>query len=210
MEFTDSTYTNTRFPYRQWWSNSSYTSPDATIPCYYDAVENHVKTIAELSKNVKSSRYKPNTIYCMDKESLSSQYVLKLIEIMKNKLIVDTSVRGSTRTVDHIECRMTESVKNTIITAWKKQHSYGKSSPFIPRFDKYGEELPTVLNVAGGMNIKIFDANDDVFDDIENCIENYYIEDYIELEAIMTVAKIPEPEEQDETKFFTVDGEFFI
>lgn len=205
MEFTDSTYTSTSFPYRQWWNNSSYVTPDATIPRYYDVIENHIKTVAELSESVKSSRYKPNTIYCMDKESLNSQHILKLIEIMKNKLIVDTSVTGSTRTVDHIECRMTESVKNTIITAWKKQNSYGKSSPFIPRFDKYGEELPTVLNVAGGMNVKIFNTSDD---DPE-CIEDY-IGDYIELEAIITIAKIPEPEEQDETKFFTIDGEFFV
>ena len=102
-----------------------------------------------------------------DADDLSAEYILKLVESMKAKLMYKTM----TVCISHFECKMTPLVRETIVRAWKKLNMYGKKPPFIPRFDEYMNELPEKFNVEGGIIVKMVDPKD-------------YGELYFELDAI--------------------------
>ena len=91
-----------------------------------------------------------------DNEDLSAEYILKLVESMKAKLMYKTMAIC----ISHFECKMTPVVRENIVRAWKKLNMYGKKPPFVPRFDEYMNELPEKFNVEGGIIVKMVDPKD--------------------------------------------------
>lgn len=181
MESTEGTYTynSTGYPFPRQWPMTTASDEIHHYPILDQSqqLQEDISKRKKLSDFIREDKRKPNVMYCIDKEILDSSDILILIELMKNRLvsIADDSKYKSGKVVDHVECQMTPKVKDNMIKVWKKQNSYGKSSPFVPRFDKYGEELPTTLNVAGGMIIKLIEETDSL---------NAY---YLELEAVLKV-----------------------
>lgn len=96
-------------------------------------------------------------VSCRDDSDLSQEHILRSIEIMKAKLLMQIApVR-----VKQIKCEMTPKVKDTIITAFRKLDMYGKTRPFIARFDEYGRRLPDEIkfDTMRGMLIEIVDPD---------------------------------------------------
>lgn len=82
-------------------------------------------------------------------------------------------VQNMMNTIDHIECTMTKTTKQNIITNYRKLSMFGKKTPFIPHFDEFFNELPTTLEVYGGMKVKLVDDEE-------------FGEYYLELKAILS------------------------
>ena len=96
-------------------------------------------------------------VSCEDSSDLSQDHILRSIEIMKAKLLMQISPVK----VKQIECKMTPKVKDAIITAVRKLDMYGKTRPFIARFDEYGRRLPDEIkfDTMRGMLIEIMDPD---------------------------------------------------
>lgn len=64
--------------------------------------------------------------------------------------------------VDHIECKMTPAVKENIIKAYRRIGMYGKKTPFVARFDEYGNRLPDEVKIdtLRGVTLKIVDPEE--------------------------------------------------
>lgn len=112
--------------------------------------------MSERSKDPISSHEK-YSVCCHDKDVLRPDNILKLLSKMKGRLQIECMpVR-----VDHIECLMSPMVKENIIQAYRRIAMYGKKTPFVARFDEYGNRLPdeTKIDTLQGVNLKIVDPD---------------------------------------------------
>lgn len=97
-------------------------------------------------------------VVCDNTRDLLQDRILKNLSIMKSKLMLACMpVR-----VDKIECKMTPTVKNNIIQAWRRLDMYGKKTPFVACFDEYGKRLSDEIKIETlqGMTIQIVDPKD--------------------------------------------------
>lgn len=106
---------------------------------------------------------------CDKDKDLNPDRIFKTISIMKSKLMVACAPYH----VDHIKCKMTPTVKNNLIKAYRKLNMFGKKTPFVARFDEYGRRLPddVQIDTLRGMDIELVNPAD-------------YGEFYISFEAV--------------------------
>lgn len=110
-------------------------------------------------------------ISCSDKEALSQAQILRCISVMKSELMFKCVPFH----VQTIICQMTPTVKDQLISAYRRTEMYGKKLPIIARFDDYGNRLSDEIRIdtLQGMTVQIIDSN--------TCNTNYYLS----FEAIM-------------------------
>lgn len=92
-------------------------------------------------------------LVCDEDKDLNPDRIFKTISIMKSKLMVACVPYR----IDHIKCKMTPTVKNNLITAYRKINMFGKKTPFVARFDEYGRRLPDDIQIdtLRGMDIEL-------------------------------------------------------
>lgn len=97
-------------------------------------------------------------VACHNYSDLSQERILKSISVMKSKLMMQCAPYR----VEHIECRMSPSVKTNMISAYRKVNMYGKKTPFVACFDEYGRRLSDKIEIdtIRGMDIKIVDPKE--------------------------------------------------
>lgn len=117
-------------------------------------------------------------VACSCDSDLSQEHVLKSISIMKSKLML----RCAPYRVMNIECKMTPTVKDNMIKAYRKLNMFGKKTPFVASFDEYGRRLPDDIKIdtIRGMDIKIVDPE-------------YYGISYLVFEAVVPEKYIKDP-----------------
>lgn len=95
---------------------------------------------------------------CSNTVDLLPDRIIKNLSIMKSKLYFECAPYS----VKRIECKMTPSVKNNIIMAYRKLNMYGKKTPFITCFDEYGRilEEQARIDTLQGMTITIVNPED--------------------------------------------------
>lgn len=110
------------------------------------------------SKDQMSLGYR-YAVSCSDYSDLSPNRILKTMSIMKSKLMMRCLPYKS---IDRITCKMSLTVKNNIIGAYRKLSMYGKKTPFVARFDEYGRRLPDEIKIdtLHGMNIEIINLSE--------------------------------------------------
>lgn len=122
-------------------------------------------------EEVSQSMGKRYAVNCKNPRDFELNKILKNLSIMKSKLMMECmQVR-----LKNIECKMTPQVKDDLIKAYKKCNMYGKSLPFVARFDEYGNRLSDQINIETlkGMTIQIVDPE-------------HYGEFYLEFQGIVT------------------------
>lgn len=110
-------------------------------------------------------------VNCNNPRDFELDRILKNLSIMKSKLMLEC-VPVHLR---NIECKMTPQVKDNLVKAYKKCNMYGKSLPFVARYDDYGNRLSDHVNIETleGMTIQIVDPE-------------RYGEFYLEFQGIVT------------------------
>ena len=110
-------------------------------------------------------------VNCKNPRDFELDKILKNLSIMKSRLMMECMPVH----LKNIECRMTPQVKDNLIKAYKKCNMYGKSLPFVARFDEYGNRLSDQINIETleGMTIQIVDPE-------------HYGEFYLEFQGIVT------------------------
>lgn len=98
-------------------------------------------------------------VSCSNYSDLSPNRILKTMSIMKSKLMMQCLPYKS---IDKITCKMSLTVKNNIINAYRKLSMYGKKTPFVARFDEYGRRLSDEIKIdtIHGMNIEIINSSE--------------------------------------------------
>lgn len=122
------------------------------------------------------SSHKKHSVCCHDREVLRQENILKLLSKMKGRLQIECMpVR-----VDHIECLMSPIVKENIIQAYRRVSMYGKKTPFVARFDEYGNRLPDEVKIdtLQGVTLKIVDPEiyGEYFLQFTGIVQPYYDE----------------------------------
>ena len=94
-------------------------------------------------------------VNCNNPRDFESDRILKNLSIMKSKLMLECMPVH----LRNIECKMTPQVKDNLVKAYKKCNMYGKSLPFVARYDDYGNRLSDHVNIETleGMTIQIVD-----------------------------------------------------
>ena len=112
--------------------------------------------MSERSKDPISSHEK-HSVCCHDKDVLRPDNILKLLSKMKGRLQIECMPVK----VDHVECLMSPIVKENIIQAYRRVAMYGKKTPFVARFDEYGNRLSdeVLIDTLKGVNLKIVDPD---------------------------------------------------
>lgn len=110
-------------------------------------------------------------VNCKNPRDFELDKILKNLSIMKSRLMMECMPVH----LRNIECKMTPQVKDNLIKAYKKCNMYGKSLPFVARFDEYGNRLSDQINIETleGMTIQIVDPE-------------HYGEFYLEFQGIVT------------------------
>ena len=110
-------------------------------------------------------------VNCKNPRDFELDKILKNLSIMKSRLMMECMPVH----LRNIECKMTPQVKDNLIKAYKKCNMYGKSLPFVARFDEYGNRLSDQINIETleGMTIQIVDPE-------------RYGEFYLEFQGIVT------------------------
>lgn len=95
------------------------------------------------------------TVMCCNHDDLSQAKILKCISVIKAKLMFECMPYS----VENIKCKMSPTVKNNIILAYRRLSMYGKKTPFVARFDEYGRRLDDEIKIdtMRGMDIEIVD-----------------------------------------------------
>lgn len=121
--------------------------------------------------NRKKKKFNYFIVYTTDKKELSEKYIFDTIETLKRKLMVDCA----NITVEKIICRMSVTVKETLLLANAKLKMFGKKPLIIPCFDEDLNPLSDeiVIDVKRPMTIEVLDE--------KKCKGEKY---YLELEAI--------------------------
>ena len=110
-------------------------------------------------------------VNCNNPRDFELDRILKNLSIMKSKLMLECMPVH----LRNIECKMTPQVKDNLVKAYKKCNMYGKSLPFVARYDDYGNRLSDHVNIETleGMTIQIVDPE-------------RYGEFYLEFQGIVT------------------------
>ena len=110
-------------------------------------------------------------VNCKNPRDFELDKILKNLSIMKSRLMMECMPVH----LKNIECRMTPQVKDNLKKKKKKCNMYGKSLPFVARFDEYGNRLSDQINIETleGMTIQIVDPE-------------HYGEFYLEFQGIVT------------------------
>ena len=110
-------------------------------------------------------------VNCNNPRDFELDRILKNLSIMKSRLMMECMPVH----LRNIECKMTPQVKDNLIKAYKKCNMYGKSLPFVARFDEYGNRLSDQIDIETleGMTIQIVDPE-------------HYGEFYLEFQGIVT------------------------
>lgn len=122
-------------------------------------------------EEVPQSMDKRYAVNCKNPRDFELDKILKNLSIMKSKLMMECMPVH----LRNIECKMTPQVKDNLIKAYKKCNMYGKSLPFVARFDEYGNRLSDQINIETleGMTIQIVDPE-------------HYGEFYLEFQGVVT------------------------
>lgn len=164
-----------------WVRNIHHTAPSFDLTREYNEKildlerKEDEKIVSERSKEPISTDEK-HAVRCCDREVLRQDNILKLLSKMKGRLQLECMpVR-----VDHIECLMTPTVKENIIQAYRRVAMYGKKTPFVARFDEYGNRLPDEVKIETlqGVTIKIVNPDEygEYFLQFTGIVRPYYDE----------------------------------
>lgn len=121
-----------------------------------------IKILREELKDIMGTDYR---VVCKNDIDFDPKRILKNLSIMKSNLMLACAPIA----VKNIDCKMTPKVKENLIMAYKRNKSFGKELPIVPRFDEFMNRLPDQINIntLKGMNIQIVDP--DIFGE-------YYLE----------------------------------
>ena len=113
-----------------------------------------IKILREELKDIMGTNYR---VVCKNNIDFDPKRILKNLSIMKSNLMLACAPI----VVKNIDCKMTPKVKENLITAYKRNKSFGKELPIVPRFDEFMNRLPDQINIntLKGMNIEIVDPN---------------------------------------------------
>ena len=113
-----------------------------------------IKILKEELKDIMGTNYR---VVCKNAIDFDPKRILKNLSIMKSNLMLACAPIA----VKNIDCKMTPKVKENLIMAYKRNKSFGKELPIVPRFDEYMNRLPDQINISTlkGMSIKIVDPN---------------------------------------------------
>ena len=107
--------TLTGYTYKNTWAKPAYNNtPQRRFNIQEVTIDNHH---GEYSATLKCA------LKDTDNEDLSTEHILKLVESMKAKLMYKTMAIC----ISHFECKMTPTVRENIVRAWKKLNMYGKN-----------------------------------------------------------------------------------
>lgn len=130
------------------------------------------------------NRCKRYAVTCKQKDDLVQERILKCLSIMKSKLMMQCAPVA----IHNIECKMTPSVKDNIINAYRKISMYGKKTPFVARFDEYGRRLSDDIRIdtLQGMTIKIVDPEiyGEYFLEFEGIVRDLFTGGTLDLERM--------------------------
>lgn len=130
--------------------------------------EPEVKVYSDQSQERLEKEY---CVVCEKESDLTQDRILLNLSKIKSVLMLKCApIR-----LEKIECIMTPTVKNNIVSAWRKINMYGKKTPFLARFDEYGRRLPDEIKIETlrGMTIKIVNPKE-------------YGEHYLEFKGIVS------------------------
>lgn len=135
------------------------------------ATTDEIPEINLYKEEVPQSMGKRYAVNCKNPRDFELDKILKNLSIMKSKLMMECMPIH----LRNIECKMTPQVKDNLIKAYKKCNMYGKSLPFVARFDEYGNRLSDQINIETleGMTIQIVDPE-------------HYGEFYLEFQGVVT------------------------
>ena len=153
------TSTSTTLPYdttiQHFDSFATTTTLDAD---WYDILKNfELKENKDVNIKVKHKN-EEYIAYCEGFEDLSTERVLKTLSAVKGRLMMEVAPIH----IQKLECSMTPSVKNNIVTASKRLRMYGKKRPIVACFDEYGRPLPDTidLDTHEGITLKLVNEKD--------------------------------------------------
>lgn len=162
-------------------------------PSFYQSdIYSNISSEVDIPK-MKFEEYKDDkfcnhryAVSCNCESDLAQERILKSISIMKSRLMM----LCAPYMVKNIECKMTPSVKNNIINAYRKVNMYGKKTPFVACFDEYGRRLSDNIKIdtMRGMDIKIVDPTS-------------YGNNYLVFEAIIPEINIKHQIEESDIPF---------
>ena len=119
-----------------------------------DKEDKHKVSVSKKQTHVKDER----AVVCNDPKDLSVEHVLTTLSVAKGRLMMELLPNR----VKKLECSVTPTVKQNIITAGKKLRMYGKEIPIIPHFDEWGNRLPDEIKIGdhSGITLKIVNPED--------------------------------------------------
>ena len=117
--------------------------------------EEELKVQVEKKKSYNKGEH---IVACSNEGDLTPDRVLKTLSAVKGRLMMDLAPVQ----VKSIECIMTPTVRQNIVTASRKLKMYGKPRPIIASFDEFGKRLPDEIEIGNtsGITLKIVDPKD--------------------------------------------------
>lgn len=152
---TDGLYTHTYNPSisSSWrFDKDKFDSPWEKIGVLASGQEIKVEELGGLTMG--GTERKCFAVKCMGREDLSPERILKSMSKLKGKMMIDCTPYK----LKKIECSMTPAVKQSLLSAGRRLRMYGRKTPYIAKFDEYGNRLPDEIQLdedAEGMTLKI-------------------------------------------------------
>ena len=146
------------------WSSSPMELPPELLASTMEAYDwdKIMKTVTDeipkmnmYKEEVSQHMGKRFAVNCNNPRDFELDRILKNLSIMKSKLMLECMPVH----LRNIECKMTPQVKDNLVKAYKKCNMYGKSLPFVARYDDYDNRLSDHVNIETleGMTIQIVD-----------------------------------------------------